>query len=154
MLPEFPLGLQVRRSLRLPGFDYSRAGAYFVTIGTWRRQPLFASIDRNRVMLTGAGQVVAEEWKRTAECRPYVRLDEMVVMPDHMHGILHLTVEARPLGTVIGGFKSAVARRIGLASGRRVAVWQRGYHERVVRTEAMLAAARAYIRENPARWFG
>ena len=154
MLPEFSVGLPIRRSPRLHGFDYRRAGAYFVTICTWRRRRLFGAIDGGRVVLTDAGGVAMEEWERTAERRPYVGLDTMIVMPDHLHAIMHRAEAPRMLGSVIGGFKSAVARRIRHATGGTVRVWQRGYHERVIRNAAMLAAARAYICENPIRWRG
>lgn len=80
-------------STRRPGYDYGTPGYYFVTIITKNRIRLFGDPmrdHRNRavVVLSDIGRVAATEWRRTAELRPYVQLDEWVVMPDHVHGIV------------------------------------------------------------------
>ena len=80
-----------RRSIRLPGYDYTQPGAYFVTICTHNREPLFGQVvDGDVVVLNQWGQVVWEEWFKTAQVRPYVELfeNEFVVMPNHIHGII------------------------------------------------------------------
>ncbi len=86
-------GRRQRRSIRLPGFDYTQPGSYFVTICSFRRNPLFGRIVRGEAVLSIEGCVASEEWFRTAEIREYVTLfdDEFVVMPDHIHGIIHIT---------------------------------------------------------------
>ena len=77
-----------RRSIRLQGYDYSKAGAYFVTLCTQDRECLFGDIVDGEMRLNEAGRVVADEWLKTAEIRAEIELDEWVVMPNHFHGIL------------------------------------------------------------------
>ncbi len=79
-----------RRSIRLKGYDYSQAGAYFVTIVTQDRALLFGEVVNGEMRLNEYGQMVREEWFRAAALRPYVQLfdDEFVVMPNHVHGII------------------------------------------------------------------
>ena len=76
-------------------------------------------------------------------------------MPNHVHGILFLVRagHAPPLQTVVGSFKSAAAREVNRVRGTRGAtVWQRGYHDHIVRDEEDLERIREYIATNPARW--
>jgi putative transposase len=159
-----------RRSIRLQSYDYTSAGAYFVTICTWRRACLFGSILEGRSLLSPSGAVVREEWLRAAEIRRGVRLDSFVIMPNHLHGILVLSGSGfihgsvtraggtfrRPgsLGSIVAAFKQAVTirlRRLGESSRQ---IWQRNYFERVIRNEAELFRLRRYIAENARRWVG
>ena len=78
-------------SLRLSWWDYSQAGWYFVTICTQDRQCVLGDIVKGSVVLSPAGLIVEEEWRRTATVRQQVGLDEFVVMPNHVHGIVVLT---------------------------------------------------------------
>ena len=79
-----------RRSIRLPGYDYTQPGAYFITIVTHERACLFGEVVDGKMELNAFGEIVREEWFQTAVVRPYVRLDErdFVVMPNHVHGIV------------------------------------------------------------------
>lgn len=77
-----------RRSIRLKGYDYSQAGAYFVTLVTWQRECLFGEIGQGKMALNEIGEIVREEWERTAAVRQNVELGEYVIMPNHVHGIL------------------------------------------------------------------
>ena len=74
-------------SARLPTFD-DGAGAFFVTVATRGREPWLGRLGRGGAVLSAAGRVVWEGWRRTAEVRPTVTLDALVVMPDHVHGVL------------------------------------------------------------------
>jgi putative transposase len=76
-----------RHSIRLEGYDYAQEGAYFVTICTHRRECLLGEVIGDTVCLNPFGEIVREEWLRTAVIRPYVALDEFVVMPNHLHGV-------------------------------------------------------------------
>jgi REP element-mobilizing transposase RayT len=154
-----------RRSLRLPGYDYSQSNAYFVTICAAHKKFLFGNIRDGIMRLSEAGQVVVEEWLKTAKLRPYLTLDESVVMPNHFHGILWVddtpkegTARRAPtmegfgkpvtgsLPTIIGAFKAAVTRRINaLRTSGKGEVWQRGYYEHVIRDDASLNRIREYI---------
>lgn len=70
-----------RRSTRLPSYDYRLPGAYFVTICTWGKKHLFGTVVDCKVCLSVAGEVVEEEWVRTARIRARVTMDSFVVMP-------------------------------------------------------------------------
>ena len=117
-----------RNSLRLKNFDYGANGAYFVTICTRSRLPLFGEVIESRVQLNGYGVAAAECWKAIPDHFPSVQLDEFAVMPDHVHGILVVEgvgatrtsslrtganqrapgPQRRSLGAMVGSFKSAV----------------------------------------------
>jgi REP element-mobilizing transposase RayT len=77
-----------RRSIRLPGHDYTQPGAYFITICTHQRQCLFGDVVDGALQLNELGQIVAEEWQKSAQIRREIELDDFVVMPNHLHGII------------------------------------------------------------------
>jgi putative transposase len=153
--------LQRRRSMRLQGRDYAEPGAYFVTICTAGRACILGRIVDGDMALSDAGQVVQTVWNGLPTSHPGARIDLFVVMPNHVHGILWLEpdrVGARfiaplSLGAVVRAFKARCAREIGRVWGRTgLAIWQRNYHERIVRAEAELDRIRQYIAENPFNW--
>ena len=146
-------------SARRPGWDYSRNGAYFVTICTNHRDPCLGEVDQDRVLLSPHGEIVAREWRRIPGRHPSIILDEWIVMPDHMHGILWINggsssedSESRSaLGIIIGRFKSKSTKSIR-ASGYLAFDWQTRFHDRILRSPEELERARIYIRQNPIRW--
>ena len=77
-----------RRSIRLKGYDYSLAGAYFVTISTQDRVCVFGDIVSGVIRLSEAGRMVSTEWDTLPAWFPGVDLDAFVVMPNHIHGII------------------------------------------------------------------
>lgn len=77
-----------RRSIRLPEYDYTQAGAYYLTVCTHERECLFGDIVDGEMVLNPLGEIVHYEWLNTAIMRPYVEIDEFVVMPNHLHGVL------------------------------------------------------------------
>jgi len=142
-----------RRSLRLNSYDYSLAGAYYVTICTKDRQCLLSTIENAEVRLSRIGEIVKEELRKTVEIRPDVELDSCVIMPNHLHIILFLLGESK-LTAVINGLKSAAtkqARTPGLISVE-ASLWQRGFYDHIIRNDADLARIREYIRLNPFEW--
>jgi REP element-mobilizing transposase RayT len=80
-----------RRSIRLKGYDYALPGAYFVTICTYQRQCWFGEILDGRMYLNQIGNVVAQEWVGSSQIRPGMKLDQWVIMPNHLHGLVILT---------------------------------------------------------------
>jgi REP element-mobilizing transposase RayT len=78
-------------SIRLPGYDYSRPGAYFITIVVHNRQCLFGEIVNGEMTLNEFGEIVKTEWQKTGALRPNIDVDAFVVMPNHLHGILIIT---------------------------------------------------------------
>jgi putative transposase len=164
-----PQQMNHRRSIRLQGYDYAQAGAYFVTICTQDRRCLFGDVVDGAMHLNSAGQLVAAVWNGMLERFPGIELDMFAVMPNHLHGIIVLTdcdpvggraaTRAAPtIGDIIGAFKSlftlqfieGVKGKHWPAFDRRV--WQRNYYEHVIRDERDLARVRRYIDENPLRW--
>ena len=80
-----------RRSVRLREYDYSQPGAYFVTICTWDRECIFGNIINGEMELNEYGRIIEEEWLQTGYVRLNVEIDQYVVMPNHIHGILIIT---------------------------------------------------------------
>ncbi len=78
-------------SIRLPGYDYSQPGGYFITIVTHNRQCLFGEIVNGEMRLNEYGELVKTEWQKTGIIRPNIVIDAFVVMPNHLHGILIIT---------------------------------------------------------------
>jgi REP element-mobilizing transposase RayT len=169
-----------RRSIRLPGYDYSQAGSYFVTICAQDRECLFGDVVDGRVVLNDAGWMAQIVWDELTEHYPDMQLDEYVVMrmPNHFHGIVILvgaplvgalsqeqragttapTTVAPTLGNIIGAYKPittdqyvASVKQHGWPPFNR-RVWQRNYYEHVVRDDDELDRIREYIATNPARW--
>ncbi|GAB4545844.1 MAG: transposase [Anaerolineales bacterium] len=162
-----------RRSIRLKGYDYTRTGAYFVTIVAYQRECLFGNIQNNEIILNEWGEIVREEWERTAVVRPNVELGDYVIMPNHIHGILIFaddiagatrrvapaniastkTILPNSLGSVIGQFKSIVTKRINrLQNVSGLPVWQRNYYDHIIRNEKEMDRIARYIQTNPLRW--
>ncbi|MGQ9855011.1 MAG: transposase [Candidatus Oleimicrobiaceae bacterium] len=167
-----------RRSIRLRGYDYSQPGAYFLTVVAHERQCLFGTMVDEEIRLSEYGVIVREEWLRTAILRPRVVLDEFVIMPNHIHGIIVLsddggmgTLQRAPttqraptveqfgkptsdsIPTIVRLFKSATTKRINEMRGTPgTPLWQRNYYEHVIRSDESLNKIRQYIATNPLRW--
>jgi putative transposase len=143
---------------RLVDHDYAGRGWYFVTFVTWRRRRTLAWVRRGSLALTHAGQIVQECWHDTPLHFPGVALDALVVMPDHVHGIVVLPHRKRraagltpSLGRILGTTKAAAARRIREELGHTGPLWHRNFYDRIVRGDIALEAIRRYIDANPAR---
>ena len=168
-----------RQSIRLKGYEYSRKGAYFVTICTWNRECLFGNISDGQMVLNGAGKIVGRVWEDLPARFPSVELDVFGVMPNHVHGIIAIVgaglappntrvqqaapLQALPqkgaagsaptLGDVVRAFKSISAIRVnGHLSRSGQPLWQRNYYEHIIRTDDELNRIRQYIRDNPMSW--
>ena len=108
-----------RKSNRLREYDYSTAGYYYVTICTCNREELFGRIEDNRMVLNEYGKISENTWEEIPNHYPNAELDEFVVMPNHIHGMIIINNpvgdgHARPvndLSVIIGSFKSAVTKR-------------------------------------------
>lgn len=159
-----------RRSIRLPGHDYQAVGHYFVTICSFEKQCLFGTMIDDVVDLTPYGHLVEVCWWSIPDHFPSVKLHQFVIMPNHLHGIVEITIKQPPdvhvpiaeqfgspvsssLPTMIRSFKAAATKSINeLLSTSGTTVWQRGYHERIVRTPQELENVRRYIENNPKTW--
>ncbi|HET8634843.1 MAG TPA: transposase [Gemmatimonadales bacterium] len=170
-----------RRSIRLEGFDYSRSGWYFVTICCDRQvvrsggfpfrgsSGPFGTIRRQTISLSGLGAMVRREWQRLGNRFVWAEMDDVVVMPDHLHGLIYIVdgdvsdgvggrppnVCGRSVPKLIQAFKSTTTwrakREFGVAAAAGARLWQRNYYESIIRNQRHLAAVRRYIVDNPAR---
>ncbi len=156
-------------SARLASWDYSSPGWYFVTVCTKNKENFFGDVVCGEMCLSKAGKIVSEEWRKTEIIRSNVALDEWVIMPNHIHGILvilerEINVETprrgvspiskwKPgtLGTIINQFKSISTKRIRRA-GVTAFAWQPRFYDHIVRNENALSRIRTYIQNNPQKW--
>ncbi len=153
---------------RLPSWDYSSPGYYFVTICVRHMRHLFGRVENDAMVLNYYGKIVFDEWERTFQIRSNVIWDEFVVMPNHFHAVVHIAgkpCNARTLlhgvrtgkwksgvlGAIMGQFKQQVTKKI-----RRNGVpgfnWLNRFYDHIVRDEEDLNRIREYIRNNPAKW--
>lgn len=89
-----------RQSFRLQGYDYRNEGMYFVTICTKDRLPFFGKIVDNQMILSDIGQIVHDNWYKIPQFSPHIVLDEFVVMPNHIHGILAIVSSVESVASV------------------------------------------------------
>ena len=152
------MDLPKRKPLRLKEYDYSQNGAYFVTVCTKDRAPVFGHIVGGglraapHVALTSIGIAVERAILSIPKINPGVECEIYCVMPDHIHLMIILTGRHgdRPLQDIIGRLKSYTDHLYRQQTGLRL--WQEGYYDHVVRNQADFAAAAEYIQTNPARW--
>ena len=151
-----PTELPQRRSVRLPDYDYSQAGWYFLTIMAQGRQPVFGAINEGgKIKLSRAGEAVAACWLQLGQNYPQVHLDVWQLMPDHIHfilGLLPTSAKPKPLGQLVGAFKASATRRVRVVRPDLDTLWQRSYYDRIIRNAKELKEIRAYIQNNPHRW--
>ena len=169
-----------RRSIRLHGYDYHTAGAYFVTICTEDRIELFGRVADGVLEPNDCARMIEHWWKELTNRYPGVDSAEFVVMPNHVHGILWLrepegaiavgaALCGRPrptderktgpmLGQAIGWFKTmttnAYIRGVKERGWRPFPgrIWQRDYYEHVIGNDNELNQTRQYIARNPEQW--
>jgi putative transposase len=158
-----------RRSIRLPGYDYAKAGAYFITVCAHNRASLFGSIQGDEMIANDAGDMLNTMWDAFTVRFPHVSIDASVVMPNHIHAILVLADAAtadgdigepsrQDVGTIIGRWKSLTTHEYlrGIRESDWLPfekrLWQRNFWEHVIRNEDELDRLRSYIAANPARW--
>jgi REP element-mobilizing transposase RayT len=160
-----------RRSIRLKNFDYSRDGAYFVTLCTFDRGCHFERFGQLR-------QIVEAQWYSLPARFPGVALDEFVIMPNHFHGIIVLSsvscenphfmhsrsghpqgvpLQNPKIGDIVGAFKSlCVNEWLKIITSENINTtgkfWQHNYYEHVIRNDVEMDRIRQYIADNPQRW--
>ncbi|MFC1716226.1 transposase [Candidatus Poribacteria bacterium] len=139
-----------------------------MTICTHNRKSLFGQISDGGMLLDEFGEIARDEWIRTPQIRGNAILDEYVIMPNHLHGIVVISQKwgvsqcastgkfrspSQSIGAIIRGYKGAVTKQINqMRKSSGLPVWQRNYWEHVIRNEKELNKAREYIRNNPLKW--
>ena len=161
-----------RKRIRLPDYDYSTPGAYFVTICTAERRCILSTIAVGEqlaapeTLLSPLGRIVDEQIRQLPIRFPSLSVDHYVIMPNHVHILLTLQGNRGGTGTAVttGGASSsptvvAVVQALKSLTARLASdrfhvkpLWQRSYHEHVVRGEDDYRQIWEYIENNPAKW--
>ncbi|MBI5621696.1 hypothetical protein HY933_02430 [Candidatus Falkowbacteria bacterium] len=167
-----------RRSIRLPAYDYSGEGWYFITIcSTDNKQCLFGDINNERMVLSDCGKIIKHQWVRIPKRFNNVILDDYIIMPNHIHGIIEIiapvgAIHESPLhqrlssiiplrdqrrqmtlSKIIGYFKMNSAKQINCLLQRQGnPVWQRNYYERIIRDDRDYVNICGYMKNNPGKW--
>ena len=161
------MDLKERKLNRLAGFDYSTGGYYFVTICTKNRINCFGNIVDGQMILNTHGQIVKHQWIWLQKQYKYVELDEYVIMPNHIHGIIIIDdtfvgnsrdcslqinkQKIKPLPELIGAFKTTSSKLIHQA-GLNKFEWQKSFYDHIIRNEISLFNIRKYIKDNTLKW--
>lgn len=153
------------KQFRLPYFNYSSTGLYFITICTKQRNPIFGIIRDGIFIPTDIGKITVECWQNIPVKAPYASIDSFVTMPDHIHGIICINnpdqdqflkekifqPTKRSLSIVVRSYKGAVTLR-SREIYPNIDIWQKRFYDRIIRTEKELNAIRTYIENNPMQW--
>ena len=168
------------KSARLQNWDYSSNGLYFITICTENREHYFGDVIDGIMHLSEIGTLANKYWSEIPEHFPFVELDEFVIMPNHVHGIITInksvsvSVETRhalslpkkphetigqlrfqnqgkgSLSSIIGSYKSVLTK-----NARKIHAdfaWQSRFHDHIIRNDESFQKIRDYIINNPLRW--
>jgi putative transposase len=163
-------------SSRWAGWDYGSNGAYFITICTKDRVKYFGEVEvldsefntetQSIVSLraTEIGEVAYHNWEGIQLFHPYVELDQFIVMPNHVHGILFIDKpdktsweenkfgpQRNNLGSILRGYKSSIKTYATINAIEFL--WQSRYYDRVIRNEKEYLNIKEYIRNNPDQWY-
>ena len=166
---------KIRKSIRLKDYDYSREGAYFITICTYNRKCVLGNVINGKMTLNQFGNIVLECWNSLTGRYTNIELDKFLVMPNHVHGIIKIidnvgTIHELPLQRencmnqqierrrmlipkVVGYFKMNAAKQINIARNTSgMPLWQKNYYEHIIRNVDKLNKIKEYIQNNPLKW--
>ncbi|SFT80752.1 REP element-mobilizing transposase RayT [Lishizhenia tianjinensis] len=160
-----------RRSIRAKFINYSEKGYYFITIKTYRNQPLFGYIHQGEMQTNPAGNMIESALIKIVNDFKELQCHHYIIMPDHLHFIFQLTqkmdIEIISSNTIqtpkgvqicIQRFKSFSTNLYikvvnkGIFSPFRYKLWHRNYYERLIRSERELKNVINYIQNNPRNW--
>jgi putative transposase len=152
--------LPKRRSTRLKDYDYSQNGAYFITICVEKRKHLFGKVVDDAMQLNDAGKMVDYWWGELPKHFTGIDTDLYIVMPNHFHGILLLFDNTPDVSVIriVQWFKTmttnAYIQGVKNSSWRRFDghLWQRSFHDHIIRNEQSLQKLREYTLYNAALW--
>ena len=160
-MPEY----RQRKSPRLAGYDYATEGAYFVTICVQQRLALLGTVQQGVMHPSPAGEMVSAWWAQLPGKYPDVTIDCEIVMPNHTHAVVilnHADMGANlphiSLPDALRWFKTmttnAYMRGVKAQGWQRFdgKLWQRSYHDHIIRDERGYHTICNYILTNPARW--
>ncbi|HOC93653.1 MAG TPA: transposase [bacterium] len=158
-----------RKPIRLREFDYSSPSDYFITICSHGRECIFGEIIYGEMVLNDLGKIVEEEILNTQKIRNNISIDIYSIMPNHIHLIMSIlcddrrgdpvdrpdsratqrvapTLKSDTIGSIIGQIKSISSKRTGIN------LFQRNYHEHIIRNDKSYDEIYTYIESNPQTW--
>lgn len=163
-----------RKLNRWDEYNYNNDGYYFITICAHKFLRYFGKISGEQMVLNQVGKIAAECWRQIPEHFPEIELDEFVIMPNHLHGIISIVGnrhqpdrlagaysesntkntrrQNQQIPIIIGSFKSVVSRSINKKFTDLNFHWQKSYYDHIVRSTGELGRIEWYIVNNPARW--
>jgi len=158
-----------RKPNRLKDYDYSQEGCYYVTICTEDKTNYFGSVADEKMILNKYGNIAHENWLKILEHFEDVSLDEFIVMPNHVHGIIVIVNEDNAgnaymhslpntsrtkmlLSRIIQQYKSSVSRNIRKIYHLKTFSWQKSFYDHIIRDEKDLSNIREYIYHNALKW--
>lgn len=149
-----------RKPNRLRKYDYSTSGSYFITICTLNRDCVLSSINSGKVTLTEIGKIAEQQILSIPGRYSAVAIDEYVIMPNHIHMILVINKEKDDINTAGGASPSPtvpdVIRTIKSQTTRSSdcngKLFQRSFHDHIIRNKKDHDMIKWYIQNNPARW--
>ena len=164
-----------RKSLRLKNYDYSLPWWYFVTICTHKHNHIFGNVINGEMQINQFGTIVDNNWRAIPNHFNSTELDEYVIMPNHIHGIITInefnvedanyassnkSIRNGPaydrtkmlLSKVIQQFKRQCTVEIKTLSKNKNSVWHKSFYDRIIRNDRELFMIRRYIQNNPIKW--
>ena len=156
------VGLPKRKPTRLKNYDYSGDGAYFITICTHNRKKLFSNIVGQglapaEIQLSKFGEIANAEILALENRYNNIKIDKYVIMPNHIHAIIIIkqkTAGASPcptLSDIVCSFKSITTRKCHCVKPSQN-IWQRSFHDHIIRGENDYLKILSYIETNPQKW--
>ena len=138
------------KSTRLPSWDYSSSGFYFITICVKNHYHYFGKIVDSKMALSKLGNIAEQYWKEIPSYFPGTALDEYVIMPNHLHGILILDDLYISTSRIVREYKGKVTHEIRKLNPKFS--WQARFYDHVIRNDKDLYRIQEYIRFNPENW--
>ena len=145
--------LPIRKKMRLDQYDYSLPNAYFITFCTHNRENFFGSPRSGTLELSDIGKLIDREIQKIDTVYSSVHVDKYCIMPNHIHMILVIDTKddgrtqfAPTVSRIVKQFKGAVTKQIGFS------VWQKEFHDHIIRGENDYLKIWNYIESNPSRW--
>ncbi|SDM66627.1 transposase [Acetanaerobacterium elongatum] len=164
--------LTSRKPNRLQNYDYSKKGMYFITICVQERhemlwkpvgancvRPQSTQITNSTFLLSDIGNIIKNEIDKLSAIYPNANVDKYVIMPNHVHMIINLSCSekaweetrgrtqfAPTISRIIKQFKGSITKQIGFS------IWQKSFHDHIIRDEQEYKAVSDYIDQNPQKW--
>jgi REP element-mobilizing transposase RayT len=153
------MNLSKRKQIRIKNYDYSKNGAYFITICTANKEKILWSNRRGElcspanIQLSNLGKIVDSEIKKLNFVYDAVNVDKYCIMPNHIHFIISIKADkngrtqfAPTISRVVKQFKGSITKQIGKP------IWQKSFYEHTIRNQTDYNEIWEYIENNPLKW--